>query len=173
MFSGKTTRLIEMYANSPSEENNKLAVKPLLDNRYHASKINTHSGLNMQGHRISKPEEIYPLLNSEVQEIYFDEIQFFSAGICNIISDLNFQGIKVVAAGLNKDFLGNDFGPFPTLLKMATDKIELNAKCEVCGLAANRTFRKSGNTDLLLIAGKDIYQARCEQHWEEGMKNYL
>ena len=170
MFSGKTTRLIELYNYSDAEEQGKLAIKPLLDNRYQASKINAHSGLQMPGHRISKPEEIYPLLHPDIKEVYLDEVQFFSESICNIIGDLNFQGIKVMAAGLNKDFNGNDFGPFPQLLKMATEKIELKARCEICGAAASHTFRNIESDDLILVAGKDAYQARCTEHWEEGMK---
>src|SRR5688572_29177188 len=90
MYSGKTTRLIEMHTYSDALDNAKLSAKPLLDNRYAAVKINAHTGLQMQAHRIAKPEEIYPLLMPETTEVYLDEIQFFSVGIKDIIVDLNF-----------------------------------------------------------------------------------
>lgn len=170
MFSGKTTRLIEMYTQSESNDLAKLAIKPLLDTRYFASKINTHSGLQLPGHRISKVEEIYPLLTEETREIYIDEIQFFDYTIREAISDLNFKGIRVVAAGLDLDYLGRDFGSMSLLKQMATDRVELHAKCHVCGAPAQYTYRESGNDQLVFIAGNNIYQARCKDHWEEGMQ---
>ncbi len=170
MFAGKTTRLIEMFNYSSFLDAEKLSIKPLMDNRYQAEKINTHSGLQIPGHRISKPEEIYPLLGEAIKEVYMDEIQFFSENMITIISELNYRGIKVVAAGLDKDYLGRDFGIFPLLVKMATERIELKAKCEICGNVAAYTHRKVDSNELLLIAGKEIYTARCQTHWLAGLE---
>ena len=76
MFAGKTTKLIGLYNESPFLNDEKLAVKPLLDQRYQASKINSHGGLQMLAHRISKAEEIYPMLTETTREVYIDEVQF-------------------------------------------------------------------------------------------------
>lgn len=170
MFSGKTTRLIQEYSFSEFEDHEKLAVKPLLDNRYQAHKISAHSGIQLHGHRIGKAEELYPILTPEIKEIYIDEVQFFGPNINQVISDLNFQGIRVVAAGLDRDYMGRDFGPMPQLKKQAGNVLELKAKCAVCGNAANNTYRTSDSEQLLLIGHSDSYEARCREHWEEGMK---
>jgi thymidine kinase len=168
MFSGKTTKLLELYNESVYEQHEKIAVKPLIDKRYGGLKINTHSGLQLPGHRLSKAEEIYPLIQAETKEIYIDEIQFFSANIISIIEDLNFQGIKVITAGLNLDYQGNEFANVAKLKQMATTKFELKAKCEICGLPAEYTFRLSHSSELVLIGGKDLYEPRCEAHWKLG-----
>ena len=42
MFAGKTTSLIGLYNESQVDINEKIVVKPLLDNRYQANKINSH-----------------------------------------------------------------------------------------------------------------------------------
>ncbi|NBP06526.1 MAG: thymidine kinase, partial [Bacteroidetes bacterium] len=76
MFSGKTTRLIEEYNQSPLSETEKIAIKPLLDNRYAAHRISSHGGLQLPGHRVSKAEEIYPICTDAIKEVYIDEIQF-------------------------------------------------------------------------------------------------
>ena len=173
MFAGKTTQLIGLYNESMCTAEEKLTVKPLLDKRYNATTINTHSGIQMLAHRISKAEEIYPLINEFTKEIYIDEVQFFGPFIVEVIGELMMNQIKVVAAGLDRDYLARDFGPMSALKKLATHKLEVKAKCHVCNSTANFTFRQPGNDDLLLLGHADIYEARCELHWQEGMKGRI
>lgn len=170
MFSGKTTKLIELFSLSAVENHEKMAVKPLLDTRYLADRINSHSGLQLPGHRISKPDELYAIVEPHHKELYIDEVQFFNDSISNILLDLSLQGIKIHAAGLNLDYLGRDFGPVPALKKLATTHVELFAKCSVCGQKANHTYRKAGIGDQILIGDGSIYEARCKTHWDEGMQ---
>jgi thymidine kinase len=160
MFSGKTTRMIELYNESEVEYGEKIAVKPLIDTRYDSHRINSHNGLQLPGHRISKAEEIFPLCHDQIKEVFIDEIQFFGKNITDTIIGLTIQGIKVVAAGLDLDFEGNSFGEMQRLIQIANTKIRLEAKCNVCGKGATRTFRKGESTE--------IYEARCLEHWEEG-----
>lgn len=173
MFSGKTTRLIEYYNNSTAEDHQKLAIKPLIDNRYMAQKISSHGGLHLPGHRISKAEELYPLCQDYVREVYIDEVQFLGKSVPDVILGLLIQGIRVVASGLDLDYLGRPFGEMPRLHKMANTRLRLQAKCHVCGGAAFYTYRNAPADDLILIGHTDIYEARCKQHWEEGMNQPL
>jgi thymidine kinase len=78
-----------------------------------------------------------------------------------------------VAAGLDKDYMARDFGPMGALKKLATQKIDVKAKCHVCNGNATFTYRKPGNDDLLLVGHTDVYEARCEEHWLEGMKDRI
>ncbi len=169
MFAGKTTRLIGLYNESEIDINDRIAVKPLIDNRYHEGKINSHSGLQMMGHRIGKAEEIYPLILPNTKEIYIDEIQFMGNYITDVIGELLMNGIRVIGAGLDKDYLNRDFGPMGKLKKMANTHIELAARCHVCNKPAHFTYRTIDSEDLVLVGHNDLYQARCEAHWNEGM----
>lgn len=171
MFSGKTTRLIELYGNSSADPQERIAVKPLMDTRFGGQHLQSHTGIQLPGHRISKPEEIYPLLHEGIQEIYIDEIQFFGEGIYQVLLDLTIQGKRIFAAGLDKDYLGNDFGPMPKLMQLANTRIQLTARCEVCGKSARHTFRKAGSDNLILVGHSDLYEARCTEHWTAGMAN--
>lgn len=173
MFAGKTTRLIGLYNESELDINEKLSVKPMLDNRYQDGKINSHGGLSMLGHRLTKAEEIFPLLTPQTKEVYIDEIQFFGPYIIEIVGEMMMNQIKVIAAGLDKDYLHRDFGPMAHLKKLSTNPIALTATCAVCNKSATHTYRVSETSDLILIGHSNNYEARCETHWEEGMKHRL
>jgi thymidine kinase len=167
MFAGKTTRLIGLYNESQIDINEKLAVKPLIDNRYSAQSIHSHGGLSLIAHRIGKAEEIYPLINKNITEVYIDEIQFMGPMIVDVIGELLSNNIKVVAAGLDKDYLNNDFGPMPILKKLATTLIQVSAKCKVCNQQADYTFRNSESNELILVGHNNIYEPRCLEHWQK------
>ncbi len=164
---------MELYGDSTVDFNEKIAIKPLLDNRYSGKNLQSHTGLQLPGHRISKPEEIYPLADERIKEIYIDEIQFLGEGIYTVVLDLALQGKKIVAAGLDKDYLGKDFGPMPKLKQLANTKISLQARCEVCGKSADFTYRKADSNSLILVGHSDMYEARCAEHWEEGMSQKI
>ena len=168
MFAGKTTRLIGLYNESQIDINEKLAIKPLIDNRYSAHSINSHGGLSLMGHRIAKAEEIYPLVNPNIKEVYIDEIQFLGPMIVTVIGELLGNNIKVIAAGLDKDYLNNDFGPMPILKKLANNHIQVSAKCKVCNQKADYTFRNIDSNELIVIGHNDIYEPRCLEHWKKG-----
>lgn len=169
MFAGKTTKLIELYHESELFGEEKLAVKPMIDNRYNATKINTHSGLQMSAYRINKAEELYTLVNENTRELFIDEVQFLGPFVIEVIGELMMNQVRIVAAGLERDYMNRDFGPMNALKKLATHRIEVTAKCDVCGERATYTYRHPGNDGLILIGSTDLYQARCEKHWNEGM----
>ena len=173
MFAGKTTRLIGLYNESQIDINEKIAVKPLIDNRYQAHSINSHGGLQLIGHRISKAEEIYPLVNQHTKEVYIDEIQFMGPLIIEVIGELMSNDIRVIASGLDKDYLNRDFGHMKALKKLSNNHIQVSAKCHICHKKADFTFRTTNSQDLVLVGHNDVYQARCEEHWNEGMQGRL
>ncbi len=173
MFAGKTTRLIGLYNESELDINEKLTVKPMLDNRYQDGKINSHGGLSLIGHRLTKAEEIFPLPTPQTKEIYIDEIQFFGPYIIEMVGEMMMNGIKIIAAGLDKDYMNRDFGPMAQLKKLATNPVPLTASCAVCQKSATHTYRVTETSDLILIGHSNSYEARCETHWQEGMKSRL
>ena len=168
MFSGKTTKLIEFYAGSICDDFEKIAIKPLLDTRYAPHLINAHSGLQLPGHRVSKPEEINTIVGDSHREVYIDEVQFFHPHIYQVIIDLYISGKRIYAAGLDRDSNGDTFGAMAELKTLAGEFIYLKAKCQVCGNPAEYTFRKAESTSQVLVGHADLYEARCQIHWAEG-----
>ena len=88
--------------------------------------------------------------------------------IVEVIGELLSNNIKVVAAGLDKDYLNNDFGPMPILKKFATSHVQVSAKCQVCNQKADYTFRNIESNELIVIGHNDIYEPRCLEHWKRG-----
>lgn len=58
--------------------------------------------------------------------------------ICEYLAD---KGIRVIVAGLDKDFRGEPFGVMPQLLTRAEFVTKLTAVCTKCGAPATRTQR--------------------------------
>jgi thymidine kinase len=170
MFSGKTTKLIELFNQCNLDENEVLVVKPKIDNRFVADKINSHGGLNMPGIRIKNPEQIESYLTPKIKMVFIDEVQFFGDRIVRTIENLLWNNVQVIASGLYKDYLHQDFGPMAQLKAMANKEYELLATCHVCQQSASYTFRTVKSDEQILVGHNNIYQARCQQHWQEGMK---
>ena len=53
------------------------------------------------------------LLGTDVDVVGIDEAQFFDNSIVEVCKDLADNGISIVIAGLDMDFMGNPFGPMP------------------------------------------------------------
>jgi len=151
------------------------AYKPVNDNRFAEDMI--VSRLNQQ--RYSFPATNLPLeLSDEVVEhilqecdsydvIGFDEVQFFKKNIMKLIDELIYRGKEVIAAGLNMDYRGKEFGFIGGLMAMSDEIIKLFSFCNVCGSPkATHTQRivngKPAKTGpIVSIGDKESYQARC------------
>ncbi|MEN9511911.1 MAG: thymidine kinase [Bacteroidota bacterium] len=169
MFAGKSTRLIEIYQDYQYDPSQKIVVKPLLDNRYNARGVSTHSGLSIPAQRVIKPEEISGLTTEMTKAVFIDEIQFFNVEILSTVNYLLSLGIEVYGAGLDRDYLGRDFGHMPALKALARHRIQVFARCFQCGAKADRTYRVIDSEDLILVGHSNVYEARCQSCWEAGL----
>ena len=69
-------------------------------------------------------------------------------------------GIRVVAAGLDQDYLRRPFGPMPALLSVAEEISKMHAVCVRCGGAAHYSQRIAGGSSQVEV-GDTSYEARC------------
>ena len=72
-----------------------------------------------------------------------DEAQFFDNSLVDVCNQLADNGIRVIVAGLDMDFMGNPFGPMPALLSVAEYVTKVHAICVRCGNLAHYSYRKS------------------------------
>jgi thymidine kinase len=99
-----------------------------------------------------------------------DEAQFFDdsvIGVCNRLAD---DGIRVIVAGLDMDFMGKPFGPIPKLLSVAEYITKVHAICMRCGSLAQYSFRKSEEAQVLLLGEKDKYEPLCRSCFNKSLK---
>jgi thymidine kinase len=80
-----------------------------------------------------------------VNVVGIDEAQFFDNSIVEVCNTMADNGIRIVIAGLDMDFMGKPFGPMPALLAIAEYVTKVHAICMRCGNLAQYSFRKSGD----------------------------
>ncbi|MGM0445370.1 MAG: thymidine kinase [Bacillota bacterium] len=167
MYSGKSEELIRRIRRVKIAKKNVKVFKPIIDNRFSNDNVVSHSGDSIEAIPVDHPEELYDRLDVDTEVVAIDEIQFFSEEIVEIIESLADDGMRVIVAGLDRDFKNEPFTPVPELLARAEYIEKLHAICLQCGDPATRTQRlidgepASYNDPLILIGATENYEARC------------
>ena len=179
MFSGKTSELIRRIRRYEHGGFGVQVFNPFVDNRYSAGYLNTHDAYS-QIKTIPLSDDLRELKTFEGNQnqiFAFDEIQFFEDSILKYVFNLLKDGKTVLAAGLNLDFAGNPFRfkdsekHIGELLAIADDVTYLTSVCKYrlsdglcCPNPATRTQRIVLGDELVMVGGKDFYEARCPIH---------
>ncbi|WP_443624249.1 thymidine kinase [Catenibacterium sp.] len=167
MFAGKTEELIRRINVLSYARKNILVFKPKIDDRYSTTEIASHAGSKVPCIVISEAKEILDHVNYDTDVVAIDEVQFFDEDMVDICEYLADSGLRVMVAGLDKDFRGEPFGVLPDLLTRAEFVTKLTAVCAKCGAPATRTQRiingkpASFNDPIVLVGAKEAYEPRC------------
>ena len=177
MYCGKSEELIRRIKRVKIAQKNIKVFKPLIDNRYSNDNVVSHSGKSVEAVPVDHPEEIFDKINEKIDVIAIDEIQFFHPDIVNICEELANDGMRVILAGLDRDFRGEPFDPVPELMARAEYIDKLHAICVGCGEPATRTQRlidgepASYDDEVILVGADEVYEARCRKcHTIKGIK---
>lgn len=162
MFSGKTEELIRrlrraMFAGLKVE-----IFKPSLDIRYSETRVVSHDDKSIQSTPVEHASAIL-LLAGDVNVVGIDEAQFFDRSLVDVCNQLADNGVRVVVAGLDMDFMGKPFGPIPDLLSIAEFVTKVHAICVNCGNLAQYSFRKSDEDQQVVLGEKDKYAPLCRE----------
>lgn len=174
MFSGKTEELIRRVRRAVIAKQEVQVFKPILDDRYHAYQVRSHTGMGIEAFALATPLEILNHILSTTTVVAIDEVQFFGPLIIDICEQLADSGRRVICAGLDTDFRGEPFGPMPVLLARAEFVEKLHAICVVCGHEASRTQRLINglparyDDPVILVGANEVYEARCRQCHQIG-----
>lgn len=172
MFAEKSGELVNRCMKEEKYAGKKvIAFKPSNDNRFAEDEIVSRLGPKMKAISINK--EINDDLEQEILKqskgcdiVAFDEAQFFSEKIVDIVFEIAYQGSHVIVAGLDLDFRAKPFGYMGELMTIADEVIKKTAFCPCCGRPARFTQRlvdgfpaKEGPIEL--IGDTDSYEPRC------------
>ena len=160
MFSGKTEELIRRLKRVKIADLRVEIFKPIIDTRYHESKIVSHDTNAIHSTPVDHSQKILELAVN-VDVVGIDEAQFFDEDITAVCEALALKGIRVIVAGLDMDYMGNPFGQMPFLLAKADYITKLHAICMKCGNIANISYRKTADEGQVVLGEKDIYEPRC------------
>jgi thymidine kinase len=167
MFSGKTEELIRRLKRAKIANLNVEIFKPDMDTRYDAKNIVSHDENAIISNPVANSKIILSLVkNAEV--IGIDEAQFFDDDLSDVCDQLALNGLRVIVAGLDMDYMCKPFGQVPNLLAKADYITKLHAICVKCGNIANYSYRKTNHDTQIFLGEKDIYEPRCRNCYYKG-----
>lgn len=170
MFSGKTEELIRRLRRAEMAGQVVEIFKPKVDTRYADEEVVSHNQNKIRSTPVESSNEIL-LLGSTCDVVGIDEAQFFDNGIVDVANKLANNGIRVVIAGLDMDFMGRPFGPMPNLMATAEYVTKVHAICRTTGNLANYSMRKSAGTDLVELGETESYEAVSRKVFVEEVLN--
>ncbi len=169
MFAGKTEELIRRITRIQYAKREVVVFKPVIDNRYGKDDIVSHSQRRFKSISINNSSELLDHLDHLPYAVAIDEAQFFDEKIVDVAEYLADHGVRVIVAGLDRDFRGEPFGVMPEFLSRAEYVTKLQAICQVCGEPATRTQRIIDgepayyDDPIILVSAKEKYEARCRR----------
>ena len=169
MFSGKTEELITRLKRAKIANQKIQIFKPSLDSRNNEY-IESHDKNRIKSLTVKTSYDVYDI-GKDFDVIGIDEVQFFDDEIVSVCNSLANNGVRVIAAGLDMDYLGNPFGPMPNLMAIAEYVTKVHAICSKTGNIANYSYRKNKEDSIILIGEKDEYEALSREIFYEKMNS--
>ncbi len=169
MFSGKTEELIRRLKRAKIAMLKVEIFKPGVDTRYSEEDVVSHNATALHSIPVGSAQEILFYAN-DVDVIGIDEAQFLDDELPNVCQQLANQGVRVIVAGLDMDFMGNPFGPMPKLMAIAEDVTKVHAICVRCGSQAQYSHRTIAGDKLVVLGETESYEPLCRACYVEAMK---
>ncbi len=169
MFSGKTEELIRRLKRAQFARQKVEIFKPKIDVRYSEEDVVSHDANTIRCTPVENSGNIL-LLTGDVDVVGIDEAQFFDSNIVSVCKMLANNGIRVIVAGLDMDYLGNPFGPMPELMAVAEYVTKVHAICVRCGNLAHHSHRLSDNEKLVMLGEQHDYEPICRHCFNQVVK---
>jgi thymidine kinase len=181
MFSGKTTKLIDLYKKYSYCSIKVCVINHSLDTRYSENQLSTHDGILvpcifmndiLSAYTYSSIEEPMNeigeqhLLLKNAEVILINEGQFFG-DLYNAVLEMLKDNKKIYISGLDGDFQKNKFGSLLDLIPHCDKITKLHSLCGICkngtpGIFSKRIVKEQTQT----LVGVDNYIPVCRKCFE-------
>jgi len=165
MFSGKTTRLIDIQKKYAVCDISCCVINHILDKRYDDHLLCTHDQQSTHCFNINNLKDIFTLNILDKYHVFLiNEGQFFN-DIADIVPQLvEIYNKKVYVCGLDADFKRNKFGKLLDLIPLADKVIKKTALCKLCknGKRGIFTMRLSNEKEQIIV-GSNNYIPVCRK----------
>ena len=168
MFSGKTSKLIEIYKQCKFCNIPVLVLNHGLDKRYHDTLLSTHDKTMIECVQVNMLSEIYEEettknLYNDSRVILINEGQFFSDLYDNVIKMLD-DNKKIYVCGLDGDFERKKFGEILDLIPLSDKTTKITSLCNICkdgspGIFSKRITLEKQQT----VIGSENYMPVCRK----------
>lgn len=169
MFSGKTEELIRRLKRAKIARQQVMIFKPQVDTRYSDTNVVSHDRNSIASTPVAKAADIVKAAQG-YDVIGIDEAQFFDDDIISVCNRLAFNGIRVIAAGLDMDYLGQPFGPMPALCAIADEVSKVHAICVKCGSLAYASHRLVRYNATVMLGEKQEYEPLCRECFRKAVE---
>jgi thymidine kinase len=166
MFSGKSEELIRRMTRFQIARIPTQTFKPAVDDRYAEREVVSHSRLSVAAQPVPDSQSLLAAVREPTSVVGIDEAQFFDIGLVDVAEQLAARGKRVIAAGLDLDYLGRPFGPVPGLMTRAEYVTKVLAVCHRCGGPGMFTQRVISSDDLVVIGAEGAYESRCRRCYD-------
>jgi thymidine kinase len=169
MYSGKTSRLVEIYKQCMFCNLSVVAINYSLDQRYDLHLLSTHDQIKIPCVQTELLSDI--LLEENVRKaevVLINEGQFFDDLYSTIKTMLSMKK-QIYIAGLDGDFERKKFGQILDLIPLCDRVTKLTSLCSKCknGKQAIFSLRLTSEKEQLLI-GSDNYIPVCRNCYENN-----
>ncbi|MBI5008972.1 MAG: thymidine kinase [Bacteroidia bacterium] len=168
MFSGKTEELIRRLRRAQFAGLKVVIFKPALDKRYSETRVVSHDERSIVSTPVDHASAIL-LLAGDADVVAIDEAQFFDTSVIDVCNQLADNGTRIIVAGLDMDFMGKPFGPIPGLMAIAEHVYKAHAICMRCGSLAQYSFRKTDESQVVLLGEKNLYEPLCRSCYNAAL----
>jgi thymidine kinase len=162
MFSGKTSRLVDIYKQCLFCNISVSVINHSIDIRYHDTMLSTHDKVMIPCIKTKNISEIINIISTS-QVIIINEGQFFDDLYPMVVSLLE-KGKKIYVGGLDGDFERKKFGQILDLIPLCDKVSKLTSLCSICkngtpGIFSKRITMEREQT----IVGSDNYIPVCRK----------
>lgn len=161
MFSGKSEELVRRLRRAVIAQQIVQAFKPQIDTRHPEQVLVTRDNRKLDAITVVDSRELAAAIADETQVVGIDEAQFFDLGLVELAMSLADNGVRVILAGLDQDYLRRPFGPMPGILALAEHVDKVHAICVRCGGTAHYSQRIAGSDEQVQVGDTELYEARC------------
>ena len=160
MFSGKTSRLVDIYKQCKFCNIPVAVINHCIDDRYHETLLSTHDKIMIP---CIKTDILTNVLTNiqEAQVVIINEGQFFS-DLYEVVLEMIGMGKKIYVGGLDGDFERKKFGQILDLIPLSDKVTKLTSLCSICkdgtpGIFSKRITMEKAQTEV----GSDNYIPVC------------
>lgn len=176
MFSGKTSKLIDIYKQYRFCNIDVLVVNHAEDNRYDETKMTTHDGSKIECEKWSNLTEFMNQHAVQLMDetssvaILINEGQFFPDLLESVKRLVEVYKAHVYVCGLDGDFKREQFGQLIHLIPFCDKVYKLTSLCVQCrdGTKAIFSHRITNETDQMMIGSSESYVPLCRKCYESA-----
>ena len=179
MFSGKTTRILDIYKKYKFCDIQTMVINYSKDNRYSDEMLSSHDKIMIPCIKALRLNDIIPLTDSDeiTNKLDFKYIKNFMVSKAILINEGQFFGDivewvtiavekyykNVYVCGLNTDFMRNKFGNWLELERISDNVVMLHSFCSNCKKRPAIFSHRLSNESEVEVIGVDCYIPVCRK----------